>query len=112
AMSTPDRQRRIPKARYQRRNEALRSGDKLASRCGAQILAARWGEATTKVPSAMATAPAKRFAVNTVPPLKDATSTAFIVSSWEYQYDSTIRRQETETRRQCRHTDSTEPAQG
>jgi hypothetical protein len=42
--------------RYQRTNQALRSGDKLASRCDPQILAARWGEATTKVPSAMATA--------------------------------------------------------
>src|ERR1022692_1722113 len=54
ATSTPARERRIPKARYQRTNIALRSGAKLASRCDPQILAARRGEAATNVPSAMA----------------------------------------------------------
>ena len=62
ARSAPDSHRRIPKARYQRTSEALRSGAKLANRCGVQPLAARWGEATTKVPSIMAIVLTKRFA--------------------------------------------------
>jgi hypothetical protein len=70
ARSAPDSHRRIPKARYQRTNEALRSGAKLASRCDPQILAARWGEATTKVPSAMATVLTKSLVGNKVPVLR------------------------------------------
>lgn len=42
-------------------NEALRSGAKLASRWDPQIIAARWGEAATKAPSAMVTVLSRSF---------------------------------------------------
>ena len=61
ARRTPASQSRIPKARYHRTNEALRSGARLGSRCDPQISAARWGDVATKVPSAIATVLTNRF---------------------------------------------------
>jgi hypothetical protein len=46
------------------------------------------------------------------PPIKTSTSTAFMVNCSECQYGSTNHHRGLETTRQCRHTDSTELAQG
>ncbi len=105
AKSIPASQRRIPKARYHRTNEALRSGAKLASRCDPQISAARWGEAATKAPSAIAIVLTNRFVVITANPFKSATRTTYIASSWGYRGGSTIRPQAPERGRRYPHSD-------
>lgn len=73
--------RRISKVRYQRTNEALCSGAELATCRDPQILAARWGDAAAKAPSATTTVSTKRFAAVGAKMIESATSAGLIISS-------------------------------
>lgn len=97
--------RQIPKTRYHPTRTARCLEVTLASRCDAQIPAARSGAAKIRLPITTATTLTTTFTATTVGKLRVGSSISFITSSWAHPGGSTIRHQAPETMQRCRRND-------